>query len=278
MGAHGLWIGGLDVVKKPIRAVDLSGLLTVSAKRGENMEVPGRSGSIHLPAKLYEGTRAPFQFQLWGTLPDGSVPPDPSLQLWRDNLRRLGRVLSQPGLVPLVHQLPDGTFREVPVEVAVALDPEVSKTSDYGTVAIAFDSPSAFWRGQSTVSIPLSLANGATRTLTELDTCDAPIEDALVTFGPCTNPRLADSVTGTFLAYDAVIGSGQTLTINTATLRMTGTGGLVPDRTKLRTHATDARWLVLQPSTTGPAVVTFTHNGSGSVPVTIVARPSWLWG
>lgn len=277
MGSHGLWIGGLDVAHKPIRAVDLGGLLAVPEKRGENIEVPGRSGALHLPAKLYQGRRAPFELQGWGVRPDGIVPADTSAQMWT-NLRAFGRILTQPGLVPMVHQLPDGTFREIPVEVAVALQPEVAKTGDYLTVAVAFDSPSAFWRGQSLTTASLTLGNNSTTVLSAFATCDGPVEDPVIVIGPSTNPRLQDVVTGTFVAYDATIGAGQTLRIDTATKRLTGTGGLVPDRRRLRTHDSDARWLALQPATDGPPSVVFTHNGSGTVPVTLTGRPSWIWG
>lgn len=278
MGRHRLWIGGLDVVTKAIRAVDLGGFLAVPERRGENLVVDGRNGAIYVGGKRYTGRRAEFEFQLFGRLPDGSVPADTRSQ-FQANLKLLGRVLSQDGLVPMVHQLPDETYREIPVEVAVALQPEVAKTGDFGTVGISFDSPSAFWRAQTTTTAAFSMTAGTTRGLAEFDASDAPVDDAVVTIGPSSNPRVTDDSSGTFLEYLDVIGAGSTLQVDCATMTLVGTGGLVPDRRKLRTHPRDGRWLALSPHVDGPPSLSFSQTGgAASVPLTVSGRQSWLWG
>lgn len=276
MARERLWLGGLDVATKAIKAVDLSGCLNVPEKRGENLTVDGRNGAIRVGRKKYNGRQAPFEFQVHGLLPDGTVPADPQTQLYV-NLRSLGQVLSQD-LLPMVHQLPDGSMREIPVEVAVALEPERARTGDFLTVGIAFDSASAFWRGQDDTTAAFSLADDGEYELAEFTSSEAPIDDSVVTIGASNNPLVTDVVSGTFLAYDDVIGAGQALTVDCGTGRITATGGLVPDRTKLRTHPEDGRWLALSPAIGGPPTVRLNETGGNTVPLTVTGRQSWVFG
>lgn len=277
MARERLWLGGVDVADLAIRAIDLSGTLTVPDRRGGNAEAEGRHGSIHTPRKKYTGRRAVFEFWLRGTLPDGTVPADPKATFY-DNLHRFAQLLAQDR-TPMVHQLPDGTRREILVEVVTAVEPTRYKTGDLGKVSVAFDAAEAFWHAQAVTTVAFPLAAGATRTLTEFAASDAPIDDALLTFGPGTNPVLTQTQTGIALAYDAAIASGRTVVLDCGAWSGAGTGGLVFDRTKLRTPPDDGRWFALDPVIGGAPTVRLDHNG-GATPMTctIAARQKWLFG
>jgi hypothetical protein len=277
MARERLWLGGVDVADLAIRAIDLSGALTVPERRGGNQEADGRHGAIHTPRKKYRGRRAVFEFWLRGTLPDGTVPQDPKSEFYT-NLHRLAQILAQDRVL-MVHQLPDGTRREILVEVVTAVEPSRYRTGDLAKVGLAFDSADAFWQAQQPTTVELSLPAGATYELTEFAASDAPIDDALITFQPGPSPVLTQTDTGIFLAYDATIAAGQTLDVDCQAWRGSGTGGLVFDRTKLRTHPADGRWFALDPVIGGAPTVRLDHQG-GATPMdlSISARQKWLFG
>lgn len=277
MGRDRLWLGGVNVADFAIRAIDLSGALAVPEKRGGNVEAEGRHGAIHTPRKKYRGRRAVFEFWLRGTLPDGTVPADPKSTFY-DNLHTLAQILAQDR-VPMVHQLPNGVRREILVEVVTTVEPSRYRTGDLAKVGIAFDSAEAFWHSQTVTTVPFSLAAGETRTLTAFGPSDAPIDDAVIEFGPVENVVLTQTQTGIFVAYDDLIPTGQGLIVNCSEHRLYPVGALVPDRRKLRTHPSDGRWFALDPVIGGAPIIRLDHNG-GATPVagSISARQKWLFG
>lgn len=277
MGRERLWWGGVDVASWAVRAIDLSGLLAVPERRGENVEVGGRHGSIRTPRKKYSGRELVVEFWVRGTLPDGTVPEDPP-QVFYDNLRTLARLIAQEEL-PLVHQLPDGTVREIPVEVTAAFAPDRFKTGDLAKVKIAFTSSEAFWRAQEVTTVAAALGSGGTRALDEFGPSDAPVDDVTVTFGPGPGRTLTAVESGLWLRYNATIPTGQTLVIDCGRKQLTGAGGLVPDRRLLQVHPEDGRWLAVDPVLDGPPTIRLDHGGgSASVPVSIAARQKWMFG
>lgn len=278
MAAERLWLAGLDVATWAIKAIDLSGLLSIPEKRGENSPVDGRHGDIWTPGKKYGGREVPFEFWIRGTPANGVVPADPSTAFY-DNLHTLGQILAQQRF-PMVHQLPNGVMREIQVEVTAAVAPDRFKTGDLAKVGVAFRASEAFWQAQDVTTVgPFGLANNATRSMTEFVASDAPIDDAILTFGPGNGPDFYHQESGLFVAYDAVIPSGQTIVVDCGRKRLTGTGGLVPDRRLLRTHASDGRWFSLEPKVGGSPTVRLEHAG-GATPmnVTVAARQKWMWG
>lgn len=276
MGRERLWLGGVDVASWAVRAIDLSGLLAVPERRGENVPVGGRHGAIRTPRKRYGGRELVVEFWVRGTLPDGTVPADPP-QAFYDNLRTLARLIAQEEL-PLVHQLPDGTMREIPVEVTAAVAPDRFKTGDLAKVKIAFTSAEAFWRAQETTTVNTSLGNGGTRALDEFGPSDAPVDDVVVTFGSGPGRTLTAVESGLWLRYNAAIPTGQSLVVDCGRKRLTGTGGLVPDRRLLQVHPSDGRWFALDPLVDGAPTIRLDHGSASPVAITIAARQKWMFG
>lgn len=277
MGRERLWLGGIDVATFAIRAIDLSGLLSVPEKRGENTPAEGRHGSFRTRRKKYNGRESVVEFYIRGALADGTVPEDPKSQFY-ENLHTLGQILSQDSF-PMVHQLPDGSRREIEVEVLAAVAPERWKHGDLAKVAVAFTSHEAFWRSQDIVTASYSLANQGTTTLSAWAASDAPVDDVVITFHPGPGPDLYQPESGLFIAYDAVIPAGQTLIADCARKRLHGTGGLVPDRRLLRTHEEDGRWWSIEPLIGGVPTVRLEHGG-GETPMQVdIAGPQrWIFG
>lgn len=277
MPLDGLSFAGLNLATAAITAVDLSGVLAVPERRGENIPVEGRHGTVRAARKKYGGRIAPFEFLVRGRTAAGVVPADPRAQV-DANLHELGAVLAlDSGL--LVHTMRDGTVRQITAECRAALSPSRTRQGGLVRVPAVFESHEAFWRSLSSTSVgPFTLTTGATRLMSEFAASDAAIDDAVITFGPGSNPALFDHVTGVFVAYDAVIAAGRTLVLDCSTWTGTGTGGLVFDRTKLRTSPTEGRWFGLDPVRGSAPTVRLTHTGGGTMQVTISARQSWIFG
>lgn len=279
MPTEGLTIGGVDVSTFAVRVVDLSGLLAVPQRRGEDIPVPGRHGSLRVARKKYGPRMTGLEFLIRGALPDGSVPADPKAQFY-GNLHTLARIIAQDDVVEMVHMLPDGTARRIDAEVVAAVEPQRYKSGDLARVRVVFSSAAAFWEAtEPTVIGPFALATGATRELVELAGSEAPIDDATVTFGPSSNPVLTAVGSGVFLAYDDVIAAGRTVVLDAGAWSGSGTGGLVYDRTKVRSDPRDGGWFTLGPPIgPGGPVVRLDHTGGGTAEVTITARRKWLFG
>jgi hypothetical protein len=272
-----LWLSGIDVATFAIRAIDLSGLLAIPEKRGENTPADGRHGMIRTPRKKYNGRESVIEFWIRGAEADGTVPADPKSRFY-ENLRVLGQVLAQDEF-PMIHQLPDGTKREIMVEVLAAVAPERWKHGDLAKVSVAFTSAEAFWHSQDVSTVTVNLGNQGTRIMTEFGASDAPIDDAVLTFYEGSGPDFYHAESGLFVAYDAVIPAGQTLIVDCGRKKLFGTGGLIPNRTLLRTHDEDGRWWSLEPVVGAVPSIRLEHGG-GSTPmrVDIAARQKWMFG
>ncbi len=278
---HQLRLGPLDVTTKAIRPVSLSGLLSVPEKRGENLAIDGMNGAIRTAKKKYNGRSVPLDFQLFGRTASGVASPDPAVraQAMLTNLALLGQVLAQDVLT-MTHVFPDGVVRELPVEVIAETEPTLHHTGDFLEVTVVFESPWAFWRSPTVAPASFNLTNGgAARSMTEYAASQAPIDDAVITVGPSNNPRIHDEQSGLWFQYLDVIAAGRTLVLDAGAKTLTGTGGLVPDRRKLRTHPSDGRWFAMCPGIGAPPRLSLTQTGgSGNVPLTTSARQSWVFG
>lgn len=274
--AEGLTINGVNVSTFALRTIDLSGLLAVPQRRGENIPIPGRHGSLRVPRKRYGARDTALEFWVRGAQPDGTVPADPKAQFYA-NLHQLAQAIG-PDVVTLVHTLPDGSTRRIEAEAIAAVEGARYKAGDLGRVKVVFSSAGAFWEATTPTTIgPFSLATGGTRQLVELADADAPIDDPTITFGPGSNPTLTVVGSGVFVAYDAVIAGGQSVALDTGAWSGTGSGGLTYDRSKVRSDPRDAGWLTLDPTIGGPTV-RLDHTGGGSASVTVAARKKWLFG
>lgn len=275
---EGLTYAGLDLATPAISAVDLSGVLALPERRGENVPVHGRHGMVRAARKKYGGRVAPFEFLVSGRTAAGVVPVAPRVQL-HANLRELGAVLALDAGW-LVHSLPDGTQRRVLAECRAAVSATRKPVGTLVRLNAAFESHEAFWRALTpTTAGVLQLAAGEERELAEFAASDAPIDDPVLTFGPGPAPTLTDVASGVFVAYDAPIGAGQTLVLDCAEWRGYGTGGLTFDRTRLRTTPGEGRWFGLDPVRgTAPTIRLDYNGGPSTMPVTVSARQSWMFG
>lgn len=274
---EGLTWGGVDVASFAIRAVDLSGLLAMPGRRGENIPVAGRDGAVGGGRKFYNGREFVVEFLLRGATATGTIPAGDTGQQFYANLHVLAALCAQD-TATLSHTLPDGTVRTLPVEVLHAVEPERWLAGMSGKVKVAFTSTAAFWRSTATTTATFTLAAGATRSLTEFAPSNGRIDDALVTFGAAgSNPTLTGVESGLAIGYDAVIAAGQSIRLGDYSWLVAG-GLAAFDRTKLRTDPRIGAWWVIDPVPGGSPTVRLDLTGGGPMQITIAARQSWLVG
>ena len=280
MTTWGLAVDGVDVGEYAAIPDSLAPFMTAPAPRGRNLVVAGRHGEAHIPRKFYEANS--FVLLLWvkGALPNGTVPPGSSdraeLYARADELVSLFPIGK---LVTLDRTLPAAAVRRALVEVTHVIDfkRDLGWKPVYAKVAISLAMPGAFWFDISTAtSGPHALATGGTVQLAGFAGATAPMDELVVTFGPGNNPKLSQPSTGFFVAYDGVIGSGQSLILNTASSTpLVGTGGLVVDYSKLR-YSGSSRFFELrpQPSAAGTFPGAGLYPGAGTFPGSVAPGPT----
>jgi hypothetical protein len=169
------------------------------------------------------------------------------------------------------HVRPDGTRRAVGRligSIAVARERTAPVLGRWKAVVKI---PGAFWSAVDPVTISGTVSNGGTIPLGGLGAGNAPITDAVVTFGPGSNPSLVQS--GTFLAYDGVISSGRQVTVDSG-LRELGIGSgsaWTPSEASIR-FGPSPRWLDLDPTA---GALTLNHTGGGTMFCQVTGRPKY---
>lgn len=268
-----------------------TGIHTVPAKRGANIDVPQRHGQLHVPRKRYQPASLVFPLWIRGVNPDGSIPggtDDAARLAFHARVRALVRLFTAGELVVIRHALSDGSAREITGEVTEVLDFTVQQAGrdTWGEVRVGLDCADPFWTDLTDTVASITLTTGQSAALTAFATASAPMDDTLVTFSPQTNPQLTQTSTGFFVAYDGPITAGRKLVIDTAAWTVTGTvdaGGTwipatAPSQHILRIrHGRHPRLFSLTPVPgAGGPVVSLTHSAGGSATASVTARQRHL--
>lgn len=271
--------GGVDVDTWAVTARDLSGMLAMPGRRGENTAVAGRDGAVRAPHKPYSGREFVVEFILDGCNPDGTVAAAGQNRAFYDAVDTL-TALATLDVAPLEHQLPNGTWRALPVEVLEGFEPSRELHGGHGRVAVPFVSHETWWRGLAPVSDTVTLAAGQTAPLPGFASSTGLIVDALVEFGvgasTGNNPRLVDTATGIGVGYNRTFAAADGLIVGDYTHTAVG---FPFDRRNLVTDPRVGPWWVLRGGLPGVApVVRLDLTGGGPMTVTVTARPSWAVG
>ena len=274
-------VNGTDLSTLVRDVESLAGLLRAPARRGDNLEVAGRHGRLRRADRPYDSGEIVLPLWVFGADAGSGINlyGDASVTAFYQQVDELMRIFSAPTLM-IDHELPDGSIRRAVGELAQEPQDFTRQLGHplFGRVVMVVSLPDAFWADvEETSTGPFSLATGAERELVEFAGATAPMTDLDITFGPGNNPELWQDATGAFVAYDGLIGPGQTLTIHcddTHATPLVGTGGLVPDYSRLRYRP--PRWFELDP--TVDMTVRLVHTGGGSQSVTIAGRRKFLTG
>lgn len=275
-GGAKLAVNGTDLSQWAVIPDSLAPLMASPGKRGKNIVVPGRHGTIRTPRKRFD--EADLVLKLWvlGAGPNGSVPvgSNAAYQLYTNADAILEAFAAETVL--LTRTMPDFTIRQAVAEVLDVMDftRNMGDAPLLGQVRIALVIPGAFWFDQNPVSQTVSGTTGATATLSAFAAATAPMTDLQLTFyGPISNPQLSQG--GRYVQWNGVISAGQQLVLNTATWLPTPGSGTnwSPSLANVQFGGAGPSWFELDPS---GGTVTLTHTGGGSASAQISGRRAYL--
>lgn len=256
----------------------VAGLVAVPEKRAGNLVIPGSHGELHAVGKKSSPNVLVLPMWVRGVNPDGTVPADDGARLlFHDNLRTLIGLFTEGEQIVVRHTLTDGSAREILGEVTDAITPEVVGADRWtlGRFSVAVNCADPFWADVDPATSLVSLTSGATAALTEFGGASAPMEDLTITYAGISNPRLTQPSTGVYQQLNRVVGGGQTVTVNTATWQVSGTGGVGPGLYEDIEYGgrRTSRWFALHPEPGGGApVVRLDHTGGGVASVTVTGK------
>ncbi|HYH26972.1 MAG TPA: hypothetical protein VD834_16625 [Blastococcus sp.] len=271
-----LLVNGVDLGSYAFMTSDISGLLSVPARRGEDVVVAGRHGRIRIPRKRYDAGEIVLPMWVVGCYPDGTVPSGSggmAREFWnnRDELLRL----FHGDDVELEFTRADGVTSTTTVEVVDVMDFTRRYAEPMAQVSVALRLADPFWSEAVDVSQTITGTTGTTATLTAFVGSTAPIADARITFfGSVSNPRL--TIGDRWVEYRGVIGSGRQLVLECEHWRASAGTGAAWSPSPLQVYREPGpAWLEIPPSAV-PLTVTFAHTGGGSASVEIAGRRKYL--
>lgn len=271
-----LYVNGISLDTLAVALTDTSGLMVPPPRRGENRVVAGRHGRIFARRKRYDEGEITLSLWVAGSLPDGSIPGGSSAL--REFERRRDEILRAFAAdTVVIDYTPDsGLTRRALCEVRERPDVSRVGVEPIAKLTYALTIPDAFWSELSAQTHVASLLDGESTTATPFAGATAPMTDLLITFGPGNNPELGQGEA--FLAYDGVIGVGQTLVVDTSKPNdpLAGTGGLTVDYSLLR-HGGAAGLFEIWPQDPAP-VLTLLHSGGGAMDLTVEGTRRYLTG
>lgn len=258
------------------------GLNETPAWRDRDVEIPGMHGVLDpgLGPSGFTRTLGSGRFAAGGMVlgvdPDtGDIPPGvDALQAYYDRVDAFVRMWA-PKTLTIEHVRPNGTIRRAIGRRVGVIAPARQRASPwFGRWKAEVSIPGAFWAATQDVTITATVASGGTIPLGALAAGNAPIVDALITFGPGSNPTLVQG--GTYLAYDGIIAAGRELAVVTDPTEPEVGPGLgstwAPLDSAIR-HGPGAAWFEIDPTAGN---LTLNHTGGGQMKVTITARPRYL--
>lgn len=270
-----LLVNGVDLGSYCYMTSDISGLLTVPAKRGDDVVVPGRHGAIRYPRKRYDVGEIVLPMWVVGCRPDGSVPSHG--RMGREFFRRRDELLQlfHADTVELTFTRADGVTLSTSVEVVDVMDFTRKWAEPIAQVSVALRLTEPFWTETQDVSTTITGVTGTTRTLMGFAGSTAPITDAVITFyGPVNNPKL--TIGDRWVQYNGVIAAGRQLVLECEHWRASsGTGATWSPDVRQVYREPGPCWLEIPASDAGVDVI-FTHTTGGSASVEISGQRKFL--
>lgn len=253
------------------------GLQQSPVKRDVDQEVPGMHGVLDIgsdpvaPRRSYGPGQIVFSGWVKGVDPTtGIFTRGTTEDLYYQRVKELMRLFHARSLTM---QSPSGRTAVGWLSSSIAPERERSEPW-FGRWQATVKIPGAFWEGPYDVTLTASVANGGYIPLGQLADGDAPIQDAVITFGPGNNPTLVQA--GAYLGWDGVIASSRELAVETNPAAPgvgPGAGALwTPQDSEIR-YGPQSTWFEIDPMA---GDLTLNHTGGGQMNVRIEARPKYL--
>lgn len=274
--AEALTINGVSLDTYAFMASDISGLMRVPERRGDNVVVPNRHGRIQTPGKRFDANEIVIPLWIVGADPVTGKLPTVAEELEeffarRDQLLQL--LYAEP--MTLAFTRPNGHVVQARGEVVDVLDFTRRYNEPLAQVSVAIELVDAFWEDADSVSENVVGETDTVVPLTAFAGATAPMSDLVITvFGPCNNPMFAHGAR--WVKYNGVVNAGQQLQIDTGSWIVgPGTGTLWTPEIRNIDQGRPGPWFELDPATV-PYSVTFTHTTGGSATATISGRRKYL--
>lgn len=273
--AEALTINGVSLDTYAFMASDISGLMRVPVRRGENVVVPNRHGRIKTIGKRYDANEIVLPLWINGAEPDGTIPvgSDEALEFFarRDELLQL--LYADP--LTIAFTRPNGHTVQARGEVVDVLDFTRRFDQPYAQVNVAIEIIEAFWEDADSVSEDVSGASGSVTAMTAFEGATAPMSDLVITvFGPANNPMFTHG--DRWVRYAGVIDTGRQLQLDIGSWIVgPGTGTIWQPDIRNVEQGRPGPWFELDPAVI-PYTVTFTHTTGVPVTATISGRRKYL--
>ena len=240
--------------------------------RGENETIPYRPGRLWVP-KLYDQRTVPLQMWIVGCDADGALPTAHSrraqLNANEDALLRVFGVRHRLLDIVRVKAMPAGLLTHAgQAECSGTMSPSMMAGGTRATLTVDLLMPDPFWYADEITETITSAG------LTVTHPGSAPSLDmAIDLVGPLTNPRLRNTTTGVEVRYGGTIGSGQTVTLDTANFTaVRGTDNVIGN---IR-HVGAPQWMTLLPDDNIFTLDNWQGGAVGAGSAVLTYRPPYL--
>ncbi|MFJ8043788.1 hypothetical protein ACIRBX_25130 [Kitasatospora sp. NPDC096147] len=267
-------VDGYELTEGLVRDVEYrAGLIATPPVIGANATVPNRVGELWRPKHHGPGK---FTLALWLAPRTGGWQQVEAA--WEDLLR----VLARPHrLLTFERHTAAGQIRRCQGEVLSSLAPTPLGQSGM-RLGVEVTIPSGYWEGTATVtnSSPAGTALPHALALAAFADATAPMENLAYRIdGPITAPTVTDTTDGPggdSFTYTGQITAGQSLTVDSATWQLSGTGGLQPDPARLSLTGPAVLRLAPGRPSSPPSVRLSGTNGGPGTALTVTGRPAYL--
>lgn len=271
-----LTINGVSLASYAFMTSDISGLMRVPERRGDNVVVPNRHGRIQTVGKKFDANEVVLPLWVVGADPVTGALPTLAEELEEFFVRRdqlLQLLYANP--MTLAYTRPDGHVVQARGEVVDVLDFTRRYAEPLAQVSVAIELIDAFWEDAASVSQNVVGPTGTEVELTAFAGATAPISDTVITvFGPCNNPMFTHG--SQWVRYNGVVNAGQQLQIDIGSWIVgPGTGTIWLPEIRNVEQGRPGPWFEIDPATV-PYSVTFTHTTGVSATATISGRRKYL--
>lgn len=257
----------------------LTGRLRAPAHRTDNIAVPGMHGELWVPNKKFGANTITLPMWVQGCDDDGAIPQGSSKR--REFFARVDELVGlfkgTKELLDVRWTLPDGSVRQCWAEATDVFD-FTTDSEAKAAVGVVLTVPGAFWQDVNEISQTFAGA-GASVKPTKFAGGSAPIDDMIYEFtGPWDGPGIHFQ-DGSWFLYSDTIPAGQGLTIDCGEWELTGTGGFVPNYSKLTHDGEDSSWGSLPAMPAAAPSITLDGTGrTGASQVVFRGRRKYLIG
>lgn len=283
-----LEIDGVSLRSHGFGAATRSGRYSVPSRRGDNLILPGSSGSYFAANKPFEdGVGA---LSLWAvgldTDDNGDVVRPESFnemrQVFEKNMQKLMRFFTRGHrLSEIRSEQADGSIRRTFVEWREWSEPDVQAGGTRAEWAIAYSIPGVWWEDETSQSqkSPASDVLPKTLILTAFEDMTGVIEDGVTKVdGPITNPRITEPETGAWVQYTGTLTAAQSWVVDSGSFTSEVGGVSVMEST---THAGGYKLLTVPncfETSNIPRLVLSGTTGGATTRLTFTGRRKWVHG